>query len=343
VDVNSSNNACALSDAEDSAPLADGEHFLPHADGEHSVLFYTRDEELAAGVAEYLARALLAAGAAVVIATPSHQRMIETALNRAGVDVSMEMASGRLICLDAAETLASFSPAGKIDPQAIRQRIGNVVRAAGGRGQPLHAFGEMVSLLWEDGDVLAAIELEELWNSLQEETRFSLMCAYRQAAVSAPGQRGALQRVCQLHSMVHNTPPRSVETVELEAQFSPEAEAPSSARRLLADAMERTGNACPQLREDAQLLISELVTNAVLHAQSHVSVVVRCEASSVCLWVRDFSPDPPVKRNRSQAIECNRSNGPGLGLGLQLIDSLASDWGVEPHADGKAVWAQLRA
>jgi hypothetical protein len=66
-----------------------------------------------------------------------------------------------------------------------------------------------------------------------------------------------------------------------------------------------------------------------------VSVVVRCDRSSVHLSVRDRNPGPISLQERGEHT--------GLGVGLQIVGSLSSEWGVEPAPEGKTVWAELNA
>src|SRR5205807_4393941 len=99
-------------------------------------------------------------------------------LSEGGIDVSGSRGAGTLVMLDAAATLEAFMPDGRADRDAFREVIGTVVRRASEVGTAVRAYGEMVAVLWERGDVHGAIELERLWNELQEELEFSLLCAY---------------------------------------------------------------------------------------------------------------------------------------------------------------------
>src|SRR6185312_10486958 len=80
--------------------------------------------------------------------------------------------------------------------------VGDAVATLAGAGLRIHAFGEMVALLWADGNRDGAIRLEELWNELGERRRFALFCAYpiadfgeedhsRRSRASAPAIRGS--------------------------------------------------------------------------------------------------------------------------------------------------------
>jgi len=172
--------------------------------GEHAVQFYASDSELTESVTEYVLGAMHDGGIAVLIATEEHHSEIEHRLARARVDPVQAARQGRLISLDAPATLRMFMPDGKVDPGAFRQLVGAVVREAASKanGTPVRAFGEMVALLWDEGEVLAAIELEGLWNELQEAHDFALLCAYPRASVEGEQHADALAHVCRLHSAV---------------------------------------------------------------------------------------------------------------------------------------------
>jgi PAS domain S-box-containing protein len=89
-------------------------------------------------------------------------------------------------------------------PDRVRfeDSVGDVVRRMADRGGRIHAFGEMVALLWAGGHRDAAIRLEELWNELGKAHRFSLFCAYPMAGFSDGSTAQALSGVCNCHSRV---------------------------------------------------------------------------------------------------------------------------------------------
>jgi hypothetical protein len=205
----------------------------------------------------------------------------------------------------------------------------------------------MVAVLWEVGYVGAAIELEELWNGLGRELEFALLCAYQRQSVSGPEHADAFHEVCHLHSAVLPTPaslPAPAFGVADNAEqppfvaegarrYEPELIAPREARHSLVDTLHRAGHGAPFV-DDAALVVSELATNAVVHARTPFTVAVSVSTESVRITVRDMSPTPPIPRHS----EPTASSGRGLGL----VATLSSCWGAELMTDGKVVWAELR-
>ena len=143
--------------------------------GRHVVQFYGRDEELAERVTDYLLGALDSGGVAIVIATPEHRREFETRLGQAGVDLAAARDDGSYLALDAGETLSELMAADKLDSAAFDRVIGTLIRRAGAGGRPVRAFGEMVALLWDDGLVNDAVQLEAMWEELGRRHPFSLV------------------------------------------------------------------------------------------------------------------------------------------------------------------------
>ena len=94
-------------------------------------------------------------------------------------------------------------------------------------------------------------------------------------------------------------------------------------------------SSCPQeVAQDAALLTSELVSNAVLHARTPFEVLVDRSNEHVRVTVVDGSPDPPAVQ-RPAADEVG-------GRGLVLVSRLSHRWGFEGRQDGKSVWFELR-
>ena len=83
---------------------------------------------------------------------------------------------------------------------------------------------------------------------------------------------------------------------------------------------------------DAVLVLSELVTNAVLHGRGADRVAVECRAGSIRISVHDKSTDPAELADETRGVG---------GRGLRIVETLAECWGTDPAGAGKVVWAVL--
>jgi PAS domain S-box-containing protein len=172
----------------------------------HIVQFYERDDFMVTEVARFIGTAIGAGDSGIVIATKPHRDGIAQQLASHGLNVTMAIAQGRYLALDAAETLAKFTITGQPDRERFTSVIGEVVerarKAAGREGARVAAFGEMVALLWAEGKREAAIQLEQFWNSLAETHSFSLHCAYPMKGFSRRDHGEPFLQICAEHSSV---------------------------------------------------------------------------------------------------------------------------------------------
>ncbi|WP_354638803.1 ATP-binding protein [Kitasatospora camelliae] len=86
--------------------------------------------------------------------------------------------------------------------------------------------------------------------------------------------------------------------------------------------------------EDVLLMVSELITNACLHAGGPRELVLHRTGALLRVEVTDESPFPPVIRPGGHPAV------PG-GHGLKVVDRLSRGWGSEPGAVGKTVWLEI--
>src|SRR5439155_4289562 len=155
--------------APSTAPRPDGsarDLVLPSVVPGHGVQFYEDEDFLAAAVSDFLAAGLTLGQPSVVIATEAHRQAFLRHLSNEGFDVDDASRSGQLTFLDARETLSAFMVDDKPNGDRFRNTVGPVVDRAARRtnGRFIRLYGEMVDLLWKDGNTDGAIELEELWN-----------------------------------------------------------------------------------------------------------------------------------------------------------------------------------
>jgi hypothetical protein len=174
--------------------------------GDHLVLFHGDDGEFIDRVGAYLLPAIREGGVAIAIATKAHRTALAKWLARAGVDVAAARAGGHYLDLDAAGTMRKFTVMDWPNAAEFWATISPLVAPAQAGDRPVRAFGEMVALLWDAGQVDAAIELEAMWNELSKQYPFSLCCGYPARSVAGPRHRDARTELYHLHSRAVGAP-----------------------------------------------------------------------------------------------------------------------------------------
>ena len=137
---------------------------------------------------------------------------------------------------------------------------------------------------------------------------------------------------------------------------------PALARRFVSEHVGSWGLA--GLGDDLTLPVSELVTNAMLHARTPTTVTVTLTGEFVEVSVRDSSPRPPVMRPvrldlnadidtltlrlpqlpedpRDPALHVGDAGSIAAGRGLHIVDAVADEWGVSELSFGKDVWFRV--
>jgi anti-sigma regulatory factor (Ser/Thr protein kinase) len=114
-----------------------------------------------------------------------------------------------------------------------------------------------------------------------------------------------------------------------EATFDGIPASVSAARRFAAEALRAASR--PDQEWAVTLLVSELATNAVLHAKTPFTVVMEIREQEIRVAVTDQSLRRPSRRSASEAAT--------TGRGLNLLDELSRSWDVEVRETRKTVWA----
>ncbi|MYU30425.1 MULTISPECIES: SpoIIE family protein phosphatase [Streptomyces] len=136
---------------------------------------------------------------------------------------------------------------------------------------------------------------------------------------------------------VDDRPRSSVITARAAASFEPVGRSVATARSFVRDTLQGWGFA--DIVDDAVVLTSELVTNAVVHAGTHAEVLCLRTEDGVRIEVSDRYPEREVPLQQS-AVSMGSPDREG-GRGLQLCAALATRWGVDYTPTHKNVWFQL--
>ena len=114
-------------------------------------------------------------------------------------------------------------------------------------------------------------------------------------------------------------------------RFPPRPSSVRDARRMIRECLSEAGR--EDLADTAELLVSEIVTNALVHAGTYIDVAFTLVDGGLRVEVTDGSPHAPTVRGYGPSA--------GTGRGLMLLDEMVDDWGVRSGEPGKTVWFQI--
>lgn len=148
------------------------------ASGQHCVQVYEDESSLLDTLGGFVANALARGEFALVIATAAHRSSLRARMRATGHDLDEAAARGRYRAVDAADCLARFLVDGAPDPERFEETMSGLMAPAREAGRPVHAFGEMVALLWAQGNAEGTLALERLWERFCRAGSTTVFCAY---------------------------------------------------------------------------------------------------------------------------------------------------------------------
>ena len=307
----------------------------------HRVAFHGSDTELIEILAPYVAEGLDLGERVVVVVTDPHRAALDEALHERGIDSTRARRSGTYLPWGAEETLRTFLVDGSLDRERFNGTIGGLLGPAP-QAAPVRAFGEMVAVLWERGQVAAALELEDLWNDLLRTRPLPLLCAYSAGSLG-DAWLGDVGRLCEVHGTLLppagyadlvpgdlGTRAAAADTIWSET-FLPVPSAAAAARHFVTATLGVWG--LGDLSWEASLVVSELATNAVQHGHSPFSASVSRARGVVRIAVEDVAPGRPERRAATRDLLDGR--------GVAIVEALTSRSGCDILPDSKVVWAEL--
>lgn len=144
-----------------------------------------------------------------------------------------------------------------------------------------------------------------------------------------------------------STPKRRSDPPNARATFPPDRSSPRHARDFVAGRLHDWQQGCAN--DLAMLLVSELVTNAVIHAGTPADIEIGCSKGSG-ETSSGSAPTSTVRISVSDGVttgvDPDAPHGPvpvgaASGRGLHIVDALADRWGVSVGDEGKTVWFEL--
>ena len=181
--------------------IAQGDSLASHR---HDVVFCASDAVLIGAFSRFIDGELREGNAVVAVVTAAHERSLQSSLEASHVDVALAIRQQRYLPVNVSELLAKATVNGCPDPlrylDAAGDLLTDVTRRATDNHARVAACGEGTSILWSQGHVEAAIQIECLLDEIAMSRQMDILCAYPLAArdESVP----TVRRLCAEHTMV---------------------------------------------------------------------------------------------------------------------------------------------
>ena len=158
--------------------VARGDSLASHR---HGLVFYSREVELADAFSRFITGQLRDGNAVMVLVTEAHDASLRRSLHASGVDLALAISQERYIPVNISEMLEQVMVDGWPDRVRFLDAAEDLLAAtarARGRYARLAACGECSPTLWANGQIEAAIQLEQLWDEFAIDHRIDILCAY---------------------------------------------------------------------------------------------------------------------------------------------------------------------
>jgi DNA-binding NarL/FixJ family response regulator len=174
--------------------------------GAHAAQFHANDRHFLDEVSGFVGATLRGGGPVVVAATEETRLGIARRLSALRVDVAALERRGQYLVLDAAESLAQFMRDGRADADRLAEIVHDLERSrlafCDSADCRLTIFGEMAVLLCRNGEVEAALNVEQIWNRLTRSLPFLTVCSYPIECFRDPAHAKLFPDICGEHRAV---------------------------------------------------------------------------------------------------------------------------------------------
>ncbi len=168
------------------------------APSDHLLQIYENDEVFLHALEGFTGNGLLEGDAVIVIATEVHLSTLEEKLKK-NFDIESLKWLGQYIPMTVDNALSKFMVEGRVNEDMFRKLISGLITKARQYNRSIRAFGEMVAVLWGQGNREATYALENLWNGFCQTELKCLFCAYPKAGFRQDAIE-SINHICSYHS-----------------------------------------------------------------------------------------------------------------------------------------------
>lgn len=170
----------------------------------------------AEAVTQYIQEGLSKDEAVVIYARPSLRKSVIRKLEQVGIEVGNYKQLGQIKFFDVEYILSCFYTEDIVNESSFQDLIGSSLQDLRPRFGKIRIFGEMVNVLWKNGEYEAAMKLEECWNNLSRKFEFSLLISYSLDSVDPANTNTeeAVRLICQYHKHLQKVNPHNPSMIE---------------------------------------------------------------------------------------------------------------------------------
>lgn len=169
---------------------------------DHMVLLYKNSDTLIRKITEFVTNGFAKGEPATLVLRSAHEQLLEQELHLLGYDLNVLQATKRLTLHDADDTLKKLMVNGMPDPRVFAGILQPIFEQTGPQAGNIRIYGEMVAVLWAEGNKRAALALEQMWNDSAATQQYDLFCAYSHADLSDTDFATVLSDIDRCHSRV---------------------------------------------------------------------------------------------------------------------------------------------
>jgi hypothetical protein len=169
---------------------------------DHIVQLYQDQQFLNRAVCRFAASAIANGEGVILVPTAAHWDAFRPRLEAEGVDTKAAQDAGQLTVVDADELLPNFMRDAMPDAPVFLGLAADVIAKArgGGRYPKVRWWGEMVNILWEQGNVAASMDLEDQFDNLAQHHEIAIFCSFVMDNFNGDVHSRMLPRLGQNHS-----------------------------------------------------------------------------------------------------------------------------------------------
>jgi hypothetical protein len=171
------------------------------APSDHLVQIYENESHFINTLEGFAGSGILSGDSVIIIAKQFHLDQLNERLLKHNFNIESLIENSLYIPLEANEVLCKFMINGWPDEKMFNNVISEILDRARENGRKVRAFGEMVAILWEQGNNGATVRLENLWHNLHAWDRFSLYCAYPKSGFTRQYD-DSISEICRAHSKI---------------------------------------------------------------------------------------------------------------------------------------------